>query len=157
NQGRINVMWVVGTGVWQGPVGLTPVNTAPPGESIGTLRQTGTQIDIFFVDNQGRINVMWVVGTGIWQGPVGLTMPNFAPPGAFIGTGYQAEDQIDIFTVGSNSALSVMWVVGTGTWNGPITFTTQFDEESLIHEIGHAIGLFHEHMRPDRDNFVRVV
>jgi hypothetical protein len=27
---------------------------------------------------------------------------------------------------------------------------------AVIHEIGHAVGYFHEHQRPDRDQFVRV-
>ena len=27
---------------------------------------------------------------------------------------------------------------------------------NVMHEIGHAMGLFHEHQRPDRNDFVRV-
>ena len=27
----------------------------------------------------------------------------------------------------------------------------------MAHEIGHALGLFHEHQRPDRGNFIKVI
>ena len=27
---------------------------------------------------------------------------------------------------------------------------------NLIHELGHTLGFFHEHSRPDRDNYVSV-
>jgi hypothetical protein len=27
----------------------------------------------------------------------------------------------------------------------------------VLHELGHALGLLHEHQRPDRDQFVRVI
>ena len=37
-----------------------------------------------------------------------------------------------------------------------IRFQTNFSLNGMIHEIGHAAGLYHEHQRPDRDNFIVV-
>jgi hypothetical protein len=38
----------------------------------------------------------------------------------------------------------------------PITFGDYCSTGNAIHETGHAIGLFHEHTREDRDNFVTI-
>ncbi|MFK7860166.1 MAG: M12 family metallopeptidase [Granulosicoccus sp.] len=38
----------------------------------------------------------------------------------------------------------------------PIYISDACSTGTVIHEIGHAIGLFHEHTRPDRDNFVQI-
>ncbi|WP_242281182.1 hypothetical protein [Bacillus cereus group sp. BfR-BA-01347] len=125
-QGRVNVMWVVGTGNWQGPVPLTAPNYVPRNAVLTTAHQTDEQLDLFFVDSQGRVNVMWVVGTGNWNGPVPLTAPNFASPGSDIVAAHQTDEQLDLFFVDSQGRVNIMWVVGTGNWNGPVPLTAPY-------------------------------
>ncbi|KAL5264653.1 hypothetical protein ACHWQZ_G005664 [Mnemiopsis leidyi] len=33
----------------------------------------------------------------------------------------------------------------------------QYDNGALMHELGHVLGLFHEHTRPDRDQYVEII
>ena len=48
-------------------------------------------------------------------------------------------------------------IVGySGKANQPIQLA-RWDSVGILHEVGHALGLFHEHQRSDRDSFVTLV
>lgn len=66
-------------------------------------------------------------------------------------TGGAATDYVD-FVNGPGCA---SWV-GKQGGNQPIWVSGSCTTGSIIHEIGHAIGLLHEHTRSDRDQFVNV-
>ncbi|MFT5044913.1 MAG: hypothetical protein ACI8UP_001883 [Porticoccaceae bacterium] len=46
--------------------------------------------------------------------------------------------------------------VGMQGGEQPVLISDACSVGSIIHEIGHALGLFHEHTRPDRENFAQV-
>lgn len=37
-----------------------------------------------------------------------------------------------------------------------VLFLDRFDQRAILHELGHKIGLEHEHQRPDRDMFITI-
>jgi hypothetical protein len=122
--GTLNVMWVVGGGVWAGPVPIGPPEMFPPGAHVAASRQFGlNQTDVFVVDKNGTLNVIWVVGAGVWAHvPIGPARR--FPPGAPLAASQQfGLDQTDVFVVDNTGVLNVMWVVGAGVWAGPQPIT----------------------------------
>ena len=47
--------------------------------------------------------------------------------------------------------------VDTFTLNPPILTVDNLQRNQLCHEMGHALGLDHEHVRPDRDSYINVL
>jgi hypothetical protein len=120
NNGALRVAWVAGLGKWQGPIDISPPDTAPPGADLAAVYQGTNQLDVFFIGNNGALKVAWVVGLGKWQGPIDISPPDMAPKGAGLYAHPQGANQIDVFFIGNDGAFKVAWVAGLGKWQGPI-------------------------------------
>ncbi|XP_065829640.1 protein SpAN-like isoform X2 [Oscarella lobularis] len=71
---------------------------------------------------------------------------------------YRGDDYV-LFTATRNTKECQSWV---GRKGGEQVIQLDFDNEtnlfcSAMHEIGHAIGFWHEHTRPDRDEYVKII
>jgi hypothetical protein len=118
NDGALYAAWVIKDGIWQGPVGISPINVAPAGASLAAAKQLDNQLDVFFIGNSGALYVSSVVGDGKWQGPLEISPINMAPAGASLAAAKQLDNQLDVFFIGNNGALYVSSVVGNGKWQG---------------------------------------
>ncbi len=65
------------------------------------------------------------------------------------------QDDYVVFVVADDSCSSSVGRV-FGPQNIGCDVGDGFGTGSVIHEIGHAIGMYHEHTRPDRDSFVEI-
>jgi hypothetical protein len=124
NNGQLNVFWVEGAGVWNGPVLVGPADLAGSGAAIAATQQFGAlnQTDVFVVDKNGQLNVFWVQGAGAWSNPLKIGPTGNAPSGAALAVSQQfgAANQTDVFLIDKNGQLNVFWVEGAGVWNGPV-------------------------------------
>lgn len=69
-------------------------------------------------------------------------------------TGTTQRNYVEItYNTGTSCASSLGMVGGKQT----ITLADRCTTGSIIHEFGHAMGLFHEQTRPDRDQYVQIV
>jgi hypothetical protein len=69
--GALQVMWVVGTGEWNGPVPISPKGMFNPGGDVALVKQTDNRLTAWAVGNNGWLYQAWVDGVGEWNKPVG--------------------------------------------------------------------------------------
>ncbi len=126
--GMLNVWWVNGGGIWQGPqpVGAGAARVAGSTSLVAT-QQSGApdQTDVLAIDSGGNLTVWWVNGPGTWQGPDvvgGGPVAVDGQPALAASPQLGATDQTDVFVVDRNGRLNVFWVNGPGTWQGPHAF-----------------------------------
>jgi predicted Fe-Mo cluster-binding NifX family protein len=121
-RGRLYVSWVIDSGVWQGPVRISPAGMAPGGAHVATAHQVDMhQLDVFFVGHDGALHVSWAIDGDIWQGPAAISPAGVAPPGGALVAAHQVNDhQLDVLFIGNDGALYVSWVIDKGIWQGPV-------------------------------------
>lgn len=71
NSGALTVSWVVGGGVWAGPVRISPSGLFEPGAAVAACGQAGVpnQTNVFALNRWGVILFFKVLGGGTWEGP----------------------------------------------------------------------------------------
>jgi len=122
SNGQLNVFWVVGGGLWNGPQVIGPPNLCAPGSPLVASNQFGLlgQTDVYLVDRQGRLCVIWLDVARAPQGPLAITQPGTVPIGASLAVSQQIGlNQTDVFYVAANGQLNVCWVDNGGHWQGP--------------------------------------
>lgn len=126
----------------EGPVGLASAvtMTGPRPQLFAAWRSEDDAISFGRVrDAPGggpvRVNQLWQ------QGRTGYASTSAAPA---------------IAADGGTNSLTLAWV-GSGNTSLNTAPVRAIGDEAFVHELGHALGLFHEHQRVDRDAFVRVV
>jgi hypothetical protein len=125
--GQLNVCWVDGAGIWQGPLKIGSTGVVPPAFCcVAASQQFGlNQTDVFFIDNHGQLNVCYVDSGGAWKGPATIGPPGIARPGAQIAVCEQAGyTQTDVFFFDTNGQLTLFftpYVAPYGApWQGPV-------------------------------------
>lgn len=103
------------------PVHASPPLVTAPGGFLAAAKQSGTQLDVFYVGNDGAVWVTWQQEDGwrtdgnLGRVPLRITPPQLANVGAPVAVTTQG-DELQVFVAGTDSAISVTWEKGDSAW-----------------------------------------
>ena len=112
--------------------------------TFNAANETGNPVTVFVNNgvNQARRDAM-VAAMAIWEDVSGV---NFVP----------LDGHSDYILVENSNRNSVLGNVGHGSGERTLLMGAWGSQGVMIHELGHSLGLKHEHQRPDRNTYISV-
>ena len=124
--GAVDLLWKIQDGTWNGPRGITDLNSVAPGSSISAVYQDLHQhVEVFATGLDGAIVDEWRSGTDLWQPSIEITNPNTLPSGTTLSAVIEpTASQIEVMYHDGANTVWDAWKQSDGAWNPPIRLTS---------------------------------
>jgi len=127
--GQLQLFWAAGSGKWNGPEQIGPINLTRAVASVTVSPRFGTknQTDVYVVDTSGQLNVFSAVGSGAWSGPHKIGPAGLTVSGAAVAVGQKpgTSDQTQVFLFDNKGQLNVFSAGAGGQWSEPVVVGPQ--------------------------------